>query len=106
MLNIYTNSVTAAEKLLPESIFALAIVREEEMAENQFVAFTPDLNVASFDILNGPMQAQISVAGKVSPLTFSPEDGKSIGDVVLGAIHGSKISGSSQSAGYNFKPKK
>lgn len=106
MLNIYTNSVKAAEKLLPETVFALAIIREEEMPADQFVAFTPDLDVASFDILSGPMQAQISVGGKVSPLTFSPKDGKSIGDVVLGAIHASSVDTSKHGTDHNFKPKK
>lgn len=85
-MNIYASSTAAAEKLLPEAIIGLAIVKEDGFAEDQYVSFSPDLSVASFDILSSPVTARLRIHAHETALTIAPDEQASIGQCVLTAI--------------------
>ncbi len=86
-MNIYTNSIAAAEKLLPEAFIGMAVVKENGFTDDQIVAFVPDTKVPSFDILSGPISAKLVVHGQTTALAIAPDSNASIGQIVTSALN-------------------
>ena len=106
-MKIYASSYKATQNLLAEAIIANAIAKEGVLADDQMVAFTPDLETASFDILSGPVAGVLVIQGKSFDLNIAPNDGASIAMSVSEALQPSSediMKGTSPSN--SKKPKK